>query len=68
MESRPKKKSRRSNLIVASCIVSCFSFAYGFSNQNPLFQWMIPVAVPLLAAAWAFWASRAPQSEGGENA
>jgi hypothetical protein len=48
------KKKDRSNLIVGSGVLSCLSFAYGFSNQSTLFQWVIPVAIPLLAAAWSF--------------
>jgi hypothetical protein len=61
--AQTSKKSSRSNLIVGSCILSCISFAYGFSNQNTLFQWVIPVAIPLLALAWSF----RPQNTGQQD-
>jgi hypothetical protein len=67
VESNPKK-SPRSNLIVSSLVLSCVSFAYGFSNQSALFQWAIPLAIPLLAAAWAYRPRRTPQPERSGNA
>ena len=52
--AQKNKKTDRTNLIVGSCVASCISFAYGFSNHSAIFQWLIPVAIPILAAAWAF--------------
>jgi hypothetical protein len=62
------KKTNRSNLIVGSCVLSCISFAYGFSNQYTLFQWVIPVAIPLLAMAWSFRPRRTGQQDRRGNA
>jgi hypothetical protein len=63
-----KGKPNRSNLIISACVVSCFSFAYGFSNQNTLFQWVLPVAIPLLAAAWSFRPRSVSQGKTRESA
>lgn len=57
------KKTDRSNLIIGSCVLSCLSFAFGFSNQSAIFQWVVPIAIPLLAAAWAY----RPRTTGQED-
>jgi len=47
------KKNERMNAVWIACFVACFLFAYGFSNQNALFQWKLPLALVLATGIWA---------------
>jgi hypothetical protein len=49
-----KKKASRANPIIYAGLLGCVSFTYGFSNANPLFVWMLPLALVAVGAAWAF--------------
>ena len=42
------------NRLAIALLVACVMFAYGFSNQNALFQWKLPLAVILATAVWTF--------------
>jgi hypothetical protein len=62
------RKKNRSNAPVLAGLVACLAFAYGFSHQNPLFQWWIPIALVGGAVAWALWPRAAKPGGTGEQA
>jgi hypothetical protein len=49
------KKKDRSNAPVVAGIASCILSVYGFSNENALFLWVIPLALMSTSTLWAFW-------------
>jgi hypothetical protein len=61
------KKNDRTNSLAIACVVACFSFAYGFSNQNSLFQWKLPLAIMLVTSVWAFLPRFIAPRESSEN-
>jgi hypothetical protein len=56
------KKKDRSNVPIVAGLIGCVLSAYGFSRQNPLFLWMIPLALVGVALLWAFWPRPAERS------
>ena len=61
------QKNDRTNTLAIACVVACFSFAYGFSNQNALFQWKLPLAIMLVTSVWAFLPRFIKQRESSEH-
>lgn len=53
-----QKKKDRSGPLAGVGIAACFISAYGFSNESPLFMWMLPTALVGLTAVWAYWPHR----------
>jgi len=62
------QKKDRTNTLAVACIIACFSFAYGFSHQNAVFQWKLPLAILLVTGVWAFAPRSIKQRESGEGA
>jgi len=58
MNQLTNKKKDRNGPLAGVAVAACFLSAFGFSYQNVLLMWMLPVALVGLTAIWAYWPHR----------